>query len=122
MSSAQELEGVWQAVSAVVSGQSIPSADVDTIRLTLTATRFTTQRGAETLFDSTYTADPSKTPMQIEMIGTGGDFDGKTALGIYAFEGGTLQLCYTMPGFRRPTEFASAAGSGAFLITLKRVN
>ena len=122
MSSVQQLEGVWQAVSAVVSGQPMPSADVETIRLTLTATRFTTQRGAETLFDSTYAADPSKTPMQIEMIGTGGDFEGKPALGIYAFEGETLQLCYTMPGFQRPTEFASAPGSGAFLIMLKRAN
>jgi uncharacterized protein (TIGR03067 family) len=121
MNSAQHLEGVWQAISAIVSGQAMPSADVDTIRLTLTTTRFTTQRGAETLFDSTYTADATKSPMQIEMIGTGGDFDGKPALGIYAFEGEQLRLCYTMPGFRRPTDFASAAGSGAFLITLKRI-
>jgi uncharacterized protein (TIGR03067 family) len=122
MSSWQQLEGVWQALSAVVGGQTIPQADVNTIRLTLTATRFTTQRAGETLFDSTYSADPTKTPMQIEMIGTGGDFDGKAALGIYAFEGETLHLCYTMPGFLRPTEFASAPGSGAFLITLRRIS
>jgi uncharacterized protein (TIGR03067 family) len=121
MDSARQLEGVWQAVSAVISGQEMPAGEVNTIRLTLTATRFTTQRGAETLFDSSYTADPSTTPMQIEMIGTGDDFDGKAALGIYAFEGETLQLCYQMPGFLRPTDFSSAPGSGAFLITLRRV-
>jgi uncharacterized protein (TIGR03067 family) len=122
MSSWQQLEGVWQALSAVVSGQIIPLEDVNTIQLTLTATRFTTRRGDETLFDSTYNSDSTKTPMQIEMVGTGGDFEGKPALGIYAFEGETLQLCYTMPGFLRPTEFASAPGSGAFLITLRRVS
>ena len=122
MSSWQQLEGEWQAISAVISGQVIPSEDVNTIRLTLTSTRFTTQRGDETLFDSAYRADPTKTPMQIEMIGTGGDFDGKAALGIYALEGETLQICYKMPGFSRPTEFASALGSGAFLITLRRVS
>src|ERR1044072_8643401 len=121
MSSTQPLEGVWQAISVVVSGQEIPGGEVSAIRLTLTATRFTTQRGAETLFDSFYTADPTTAPKQIEMIGTGGDFEGKPALGIYAFEGETLQLCYKMPGFVRPTDFTSAAGSGAFLITLKRV-
>ena len=121
MNSAQQLEGVWQAISAVVSGQEIPVGEVNTIRLTLTTTRFTTQRGAETLFDSSYTADPTTTPMQIEMIGIGGDFEGKPALGIYAFEGERLRLCYKMPGFLRPTDFTSAAGSGAFLITLKRV-
>src|SRR4051812_28052741 len=121
MDSAQQLQGIWQAISAVVSGQEIPAEDVNSIRLTLTATRFTTQRGAETLFDSDYTADRTKSPMQIEMIGAGGDFRGKRALGIYAFEGETLQLCYKMPGFQRPTGFASPPGSGAFLIALKRI-
>src|SRR5690242_16626447 len=121
MSSPQILEGVWQAISAIVSGQSMPSYDVSAIRLTLTATRFTTQRGLETLFDSSYTVDTTKSPMQIEMIGAGGDFDGKPALGIYACEGDTLKLCYKMPGFLRPTDFTSAPGSGAFLITLKRI-
>jgi uncharacterized protein (TIGR03067 family) len=121
MSSGQQLQGVWQAISAIVSGEPIPKEDVGAIRLTLTETRFTTQRGAETLFDSAYTSDPTQTPMQIEMIGTGGDFAGKPALGIYAFEGGLLQLCYKMPGFLRPTEFKSDRGSGAFLITLKRI-
>lgn len=99
----------------------MPSHDVQTIRLTLTATRFTTSRGAETLFDSVYTADATTSPKQIEMIGSGGDFEGEPALGIYGFEGDLLQLCYAMPGFQRPTDFASAPGSGAFLITLKRV-
>ena len=120
MDVSQELPGIWQAISAVVSGENIPAADVNTIRLTLTATRFTTSRGADILFDSSYTADAAKSPKQIEMIGSGGDFEGRPALGIYAFQGELLQLCYTMPGFGRPTEFASAPGSGAFLITLRR--
>jgi uncharacterized protein (TIGR03067 family) len=120
MSSAEQIHGVWQAVAAVISGQVLSGEEVEEIRLTLTQTRFTTQRGAETLFDSSYTADASKSPMQIEMVGTGGDFDGKAALGIYSLDGETLQLCYKMPGYPRPTEFASALGSGAFLITLRR--
>lgn len=120
MNSSEQLHGVWQAISAVVSGQEIPSGDVDRIQLTLTATRFTTRRGGETLFDSDYSVDTTTSPMQIEMIGID-DFAGRPALGIYAFEGEFLQLCYKMPGFNRPTEFASAPGSGAFLITLRRV-
>jgi uncharacterized protein (TIGR03067 family) len=121
MSSAENLHGVWQAISVIVSGEEIPANDVNSIRLTLTATRFTTQRGGETLFDSSYSVDAAKTPMEIEMIGSGGDFEGQPALGIYVFEGETLRLCYKMPGFQRPTEFVSLPGSGAFLITLKRV-
>jgi uncharacterized protein (TIGR03067 family) len=120
MNSAEQIHGVWQAVAAVISGQVLTGEEVEAIRLTLTETRFTTQRGAETLFDSSYTADATTSPMRIEMIGTGGDFDGKPALGIYSLEDDTLQLCYKMPGYPRPTEFTSALGSGAFLITLKR--
>ena len=122
MNSHDQLQGIWQAIAATVSGQQIPAADVNTIRLTLTETRFTTQRGAEILFDSSYTADSSKSPMQIQMLGAEGDFKGQPALGIFALEADNLQLCYTMPGFARPTDFTSPAGSGAFLIHLRRVS
>ena len=121
MNSHQQLQGIWQAISATVSGQQIPTADVNNIRPTLTATRVTTQRGAEILFDSTYAADTSKSPMLIQMLGTEGDFKGQPALGIFALEADTLQLCYTMPGFARPTDFTSPPGSGAFLIHLRRI-
>ncbi|HUS34929.1 MAG TPA: TIGR03067 domain-containing protein [Verrucomicrobiae bacterium] len=121
MNSSNQLPGIWQALSVIVGGEAIPADDVNEIRLTLTATRFTTSRGAETLFDSTYTSDATTCPKRIEMIGTGGDFEGQPALGIYAFEGEILQLCYTMPGFQRPADFTSGRGSGAFLITLKRL-
>jgi uncharacterized protein (TIGR03067 family) len=116
-----QLPGIWQATAATIGGQTLLADELGEIRLTLTETRFTTRRGDETLFDSSYTADPSQSPMQIQMIGTGGDFDGKAALGIYALDADTLRLCYKMPGFARPTAFESAAGSGAFLITLRRV-
>lgn len=121
MDSSNQLLGVWQATSVIVSGQTIPCEEDGAIRLILTETRFTTQRGAETLFDSSYTTDLTKNPMHIEMIGTEGDFEGRPALGIYLLDEETLKICYKMPGFPRPTDFTSAVGSGAFLITLKRV-
>ena len=119
MSSTEGLEGIWQATAAIVSGEAIPAETVATIRLTLTADRFTTSRGGETLFDSSYRVDTEKSPNEIEMIGIG-DFSGQPALGIYALTGNALRLCYRMPGFMRPTDFEIALGSGAFLITLQR--
>lgn len=121
MNSPEHLHGVWQATSAVINGQALPDEAVDAIRLTLTRTRFITQRGSETLFDSSYKIDSTTSPKQIEMMGVE-DFEGKPALGIYEYEGETLQLCYKMPGFVRPTEFTSPPGSGAFLISLKRLD
>jgi uncharacterized protein (TIGR03067 family) len=118
---AEQLPGTWQATAITFSGQILPEEELGSIQLVLTMTRFTTRRGTETLFDSTYTIDTTKSPMQIQMLGSGGDFEGKPALGIYEFEAETLRLCYKMPGYPRPTDFSSAPGSGAFLILLKRM-
>src|ERR1044071_1871381 len=90
------IEGVWACVSAEMSGQKLPEERSSQLRLTLTADRFKTQLGEQVLFDSTYTLDSSKSPVEIEMIGTEGDAKGKPALGIIKLDGGVLTLCYVM--------------------------
>lgn len=45
---------------------------------------------------------------------------GKTLLGIYSFEGDTLEICYNLA--TRPTEFAAAEGSDNVLIVLKKAS
>src|SRR6185436_1002005 len=84
MSSTEHLEGIWQATSAVVNGEEMPADAVRTIQLILTATRFTTRRGGQTLFDSSYSVNAAKVPNEIEMIGIE-DFAGKPALGEQLF-------------------------------------
>ena len=115
------LVGKWACVSAVVDGKPLPDDTVRLLRLSLTSDRYKTEKGAEVLFDSTYSVDRSKTPKEINMIGTEGALAGKEAQGIYALDGDTLHICYTMPGERRPTAFESAAGSKAFLVQWKRL-
>jgi uncharacterized protein (TIGR03067 family) len=86
----------------------------------MTRNRYKTEKGAEVLFDSTYTVDASKSPKQINMIGTEGDLAGKEAQGIYSLEGEILRICYVMPGLPRPATFESPTGSKAFLVTWQR--
>jgi RNA polymerase sigma factor (sigma-70 family) len=43
-------------------------------------------------------------------------------LGIWALEGDTLKICYALPGFARPTAFATKPDSGQTLFVLKRVS
>ena len=114
------LAGTWIGVSATVGGRALPETTVNQLRPTLTADRYKTEKGNEVLFDSTYSLDSSRSPKEINMIGTEGDFAGKTAEGIYALEGDTLQVCYTMPGKPRPNAFSSPAGTGIYLIVWKR--
>jgi uncharacterized protein (TIGR03067 family) len=119
MNSSGDIRGSWSCVSAIVDGKSLPEATRAALRLTLTADRYKTEKGSEVLFDSTYTLDPAKQPNQINIIGEG-DLLGKEALGIYSLQGGSLQLCYTMPGGARPAAFESPAGSKAFLTVWKK--
>jgi uncharacterized protein (TIGR03067 family) len=115
------IEGIWSCVEATNGGQKIPDEKASQLRLTLTASGFKTQLGEQVLFDSTYTLDTSKSPVEIEMIGTEGDLKGKPALGIVKLDGGVLTICYVLPGLgERPKAFESQPGSKVTLTVWKR--
>src|SRR5262249_37838032 len=102
-------------------GKPIADETVQKLRLTLTKEGgYKTERGKQVLFDSTYKINPASQPKEIDLIGTEGENKGKTAQGIYVFDGDTLKICYTMPGTDRPKEFASKPSSGATLVVWKR--
>ena len=114
------MTGTWSCVNATINGKPLSATAVKKLHLTITDTRYKTERTDEVLFDSTYRLDTTKTPVHINMIGTEGDLIGKEAQGIIAVEGDTLKICYTMPGKPRPITFASATNSEAYLILWKR--
>jgi uncharacterized protein (TIGR03067 family) len=117
---AMNLQGTWSCVTATINGRPLAEEAAKQLKLTMTADRFKTERAGQTLFDSTYTLDPAKSPPAIDMIGTEGELKGKPALGIYKLDANQLTLCYVMPGSPRPTTFDSPPESGAFLIVWKR--
>jgi len=114
------LLGSWTCSSAVIDGKPLAAETAMELRLTLTADRYKTERGPQVLFDSTYKIDGTKTPAQIDMIGTEGDLKGKAALGVLKLDGDTLTMCYVMPGKERPMAFESVPESGVFLVVWKR--
>jgi len=115
-----QMTGTWSCVNATINGKPLSESALKKLRLTMTETHYKTEREDEVLFDSTYRLDATKTPVQINMVGTEGDLIGKEAQGIIAVEGDTLKICYTMPGKPRPVSFASATNSEAYLIIWKR--
>jgi uncharacterized protein (TIGR03067 family) len=117
----EKLAGVWTCVSATNDGKAVPEERAKKLRLTVTKEGgYKTERGDEVLFESACKIDPTKTPKQIDLIGTEGENKGKAAQGIYALDGDTLTICYTMPGKERPKGFESKSGSGATLVVWKR--
>jgi len=117
---ANKLQGTWACVSGENAGKPIPEGTVKKLRLVLTQDKYATHRGDELLFESTYKLDATKSPWQIDIIGTEGENKGKAAQGICRLEGDTLTLCYTMPSKDRPKQFESKAGSEATLTVWKR--
>ena len=117
---ASQATGRWSCAAATINGKPLSETSAKKLHLTMTATRYKTERNDEVLFDSTYRLDTTKTPAHINMVGTEGDLIGKEAQGIIAVEGDTLKICYTMPGKPRPVAFASPTNSEAYLIVWKR--
>jgi uncharacterized protein (TIGR03067 family) len=115
-----QVTGTWFCVAATINGKPLSESAVKKLRLTMTATRYKTERADEVLFDSTYRLDTTKAPARINMVGTEGDLIGKEAQGIIAVKGDTLKICYTMPGKPRPTAFASLTNSEAYLIVWQK--
>lgn len=114
---AAKLAGIWTCTSAINDGKPLAEEIVRELRLTLTKDGgYKTERGKQVLFDSTYKLDGGQKPKQIDMIGTEEENRGKTAQGIYALDGDTLTICYTMPGGERPKEFESKPASKALVV------
>jgi uncharacterized protein (TIGR03067 family) len=117
---AARLVGTWNCMTATVNGKPLSESAVRKLRLTMTEQRYKTERTDEVLFDSTYRLNATKTPMQINMVGTEGDLIGKEAKGILSVSNDTLTICYAMPGKPRPVSFQSVPGSEAHLVVWKR--
>jgi uncharacterized protein (TIGR03067 family) len=117
----EKLAGVWICVSATNDGKPVAEETVKQLRLTMTQEGgYKTERGDHVLFDNRCKIDPAKTPKQIDLIGTEGENKGKAAQGIYALDGDTLTICYTMPGKECAQGFESKPGSAATLLVWKR--
>jgi len=118
---ARSLLGKWMCVAATVDGKLLPEKTVQELQLTITRERYTTMKGTETLFDSTYRLNTAVSPTRIYLLGNEGDLTGKEAEGIVSLETDTLIICYTMPAYPPPTKFVSSPGSKAYLVSWRRV-
>jgi uncharacterized protein (TIGR03067 family) len=114
-----QLDGVWTCESATVNGRKLDESVTASLKLALNGTQYTTKRGDEVLFDSTYSVDTDKNPPHIDMVGIG-ELSGKIGEGIYQVDGDRLTMCYAMPGNPRPLEFESNEGSNAQLMVWRR--
>ena len=115
-----DLTGIYRCLSAVIDGKPLDPSIVEQLQLTLDGELYRTAKGPQTLFEGRFHVDETKAPWEIDITAVDGPFAGRSALGLVQNEPDKVTLCHTMPGQSRPSEFSSAAGSGAQLVVWQR--
>jgi uncharacterized protein (TIGR03067 family) len=116
---ATSVNGRWTPDSAVMAGNAFPEEVRKSIQLTLFNGKYTVKVGDQ-LDEGTYKVDETKSPKTITIVGSKGPNKGKTILGIYELDNGTLKVCYDLSGKAFPTKFESKPDSESFLASYQR--
>ena len=115
-----KLQGTWKIVTMEIDGNKTPDNAVPESRMILKDDTFAMVSLGATLYRGNYRIDPSRTPKTLDIEFTEGPEKGNTALGIYELDGDNWKICLTVGAKERPKAFATAAGSGLALETLRR--
>jgi RNA polymerase sigma factor (sigma-70 family) len=104
----KKLQGTWYTVAVESHGMKVPVERIlaKDVRLVVKSGRWTlkeTQGDADKEF--TVLLYPARKPKAIDIIYQTGENKGKTSLGVYELDGGTLRVCLAEPGDPRPTKF-----------------
>jgi uncharacterized protein (TIGR03067 family) len=105
----KKFEGKWVAVSREENGKKASGSALKGFTLTAQGNKLTLIDGRRTSAGS-FTLDLGKTPKQIDITGQYGGREIKL-LGIYAFDGDKLKVCYAGDGGERPKKFSSKGGT-----------
>jgi uncharacterized protein (TIGR03067 family) len=115
-----KLQGQWVVVSLEHRGHVTAPADFEGQSSIYEKNRWTWKVGDKVMRRGIITLDSSRSPKAINTWDSDGPHEDETVPGIYQLDGDTLKLCFAMPGEKRPSEFTTKAGTGAFLVVYKR--
>jgi uncharacterized protein (TIGR03067 family) len=119
MSTAHPIEGLWQPLKAVLSGEIAPEMVLARMTLTLRAGRYAVHFGGEISDQGAYALAPGDPHTTLTLTGESGANSGKTIPAIFQLVGDRLRICYGLDG-SRPTAFATASTSRCYLVTYRR--
>src|SRR5262245_11466781 len=118
------MQGEWVVDSAIRDGQEQPKSELGKMTRSVVNNELTiVVEGAEGVatIKSSIVIDATKSPKTIDVTRTNGPTKGRTALGIYEFDGDRMKTCVAPPGKDRPTEFVSKPGSELTVTVWRRV-
>jgi uncharacterized protein (TIGR03067 family) len=117
---AKALNGWWKPDSAVMAGKDLPREELKPRYLALSNGKYMLNQGDQ-VDEGTYKIDESENPKTISFVVTKGDTKGKTMLGIYELDKGSLRICFDVSGKTRPTKFESKPDTQSFLASYHRL-
>jgi uncharacterized protein (TIGR03067 family) len=112
----EKFQGTWKPEKAVRGGMDMPADELAKMSIEFKGNKAKPRHGDRTEEEAEFTLDGSKNPKAIDVKNP----DGKTALGIYEFDGDKLKICVSKDGDERPAKFESPAGSMIMYIVLKK--
>ncbi|MFL5340861.1 MAG: TIGR03067 domain-containing protein [Gemmataceae bacterium] len=113
----QKLAGTWQVVSQTEQGVAKRADEIKGSTLVIDATgKWQALQDGVVAVKGAGKLDPSKSPKTADWTFDGSD---QVALAIYEVDGDTFKHCFSLT--KRPTQFASKAGSTDIYMVLKRV-
>jgi uncharacterized protein (TIGR03067 family) len=114
----EKLQGTWNIVEFELEGQKMPAGGS---KIVVNGNSFTTiAMGAQ--YEGTVALDTTATPKTFDLHFNQGPEKGNVSLGIYELDGDTWTICIGLTGRIRPQKFATEAGSGHALESLKRAS
>jgi uncharacterized protein (TIGR03067 family) len=115
----KSLQGVWHITSLETDGQKMSSAAFQDSQIIIKDNKFTSIAMGAT-YEGKVEINESKKPKTFDLVFTAGPQKGTRNLGIYKLTADSWTICLAMQGTERPRKFATQAGSGIALETLKR--
>ena len=113
-----KFQGAWKVELIAENGIAEPDAETKKFEIVIKGnTIHVKMEGRDETMD--FKIDPDKSPKNIDITPHYGDDKGKTAPGIYEFDGDRLRIC-ACPKGKRPAKFATAQGT--LVLMLKRVD
>jgi uncharacterized protein (TIGR03067 family) len=118
----KNFEGTWEIKSLEIDGNKVDEKDAKKIQVINEANGvMAIEVDGKVKEHGQLKIYPTQKPKTVDLTATDGDSKGKTLLGIYEFDGDVRKVCYAPDGKERPTDFTAPAGSGRFLVVLKRI-
>jgi uncharacterized protein (TIGR03067 family) len=114
-----KLQGTWNVVALEIGGAKMAENVLKGSKIIVKGDTFVTlSMGAA--YKGSIKVDVAAMPKTLDLIFTEGPEKGNTNGAIYELDGDTWKICLNVSGKDRPKEFATKAGSGHALETLKR--